>query len=130
MMMLWINSNFAKSNKHAIILSLFFRKKFSSVETNLRKHIVLTTTGMVDSFIRPPEGYQSAFSNNSKVASRYSAMSTSSSYRSTSGIESFSNKEPYQLVIDKNLRSMRKRAQDNTREELTSVLQRVENVLI
>jgi len=82
---------------------------------------------MVDSFIRPPEGYQSAFS--SKVGSRFSAMSNNSAYRSASGIDDHGSKEPYQLIIDKNLRSMRKRAQDNTREELTSVLQRVENVM-
>ena len=37
-------------------------------------------------------------------------------------------KEPYQLIIDKNLRSMTKRQQDNTREELTKVLGRVQNV--
>jgi hypothetical protein len=49
------------------------------------------------------------------------------SSRSSSGIDS---REPYELVIEKNLRSQRKRIQDETREELTSVLERVENVKI
>ena len=77
---------------------------------------------MVDSFIRPPEGYESAFSSR-KSGSRFS----SNSLRSDSGIDS---REPYEIVIDKNLRSRRKRQQDNTRDELTSVLKRVENVRI
>ncbi|RMZ99567.1 hypothetical protein BpHYR1_021614 [Brachionus plicatilis] len=38
-------------------------------------------------------------------------------------------KEPYELIIDKNLRSRAKRVQDDTREELGKVLQRVENTL-
>jgi hypothetical protein len=37
-------------------------------------------------------------------------------------------REPFELIIDKNLRSRAKRAQDETKEELTKVLQRVENV--
>ena len=37
-------------------------------------------------------------------------------------------KEPYQLIIDKNLRSKAKRLQDDTKEELAKVLSRVENV--
>lgn len=73
---------------------------------------------MVDSFVRPPDGYESVFKSRSR-------FSTTSSLRSLSGID---NSEPYQAIIDKNLRSMRKRQQDNTREELTSVLSRVENV--
>lgn len=46
----------------------------------------------------------------------------------TSG--SMDHKEPYELVIDKTLRSQAKRMQDNTREELGKVLERVENVYI
>ena len=38
------------------------------------------------------------------------------------------HKEPYELVIDKTLRSRAKRIQDDTREELSKVLERVENV--
>lgn len=38
------------------------------------------------------------------------------------------HREPYELVIDKTLRSRAKRIQDDTREELSKVLQRVENV--
>ena len=38
------------------------------------------------------------------------------------------DREPYEVVIDKNLRSRAKRVQDDTREELTKVLERVENV--
>ena len=37
-------------------------------------------------------------------------------------------KEPFEVVIDKNLRSRARRVQDNTREELTKVLERVEHV--
>lgn len=40
------------------------------------------------------------------------------------------HKEPFELVIDKNLRSRQKRLQDETKEELTKVLERVENVSI
>lgn len=40
------------------------------------------------------------------------------------------SREPYELVIDKNLRSRAKRLQDDTREELSKVLERVENVII
>ena len=82
--------------------------------------------------MRPPEGYESVFKSES---SRFSAISKSNSgMRSnvSTGVGGgggiTDNKEPFQMIIDKNLRSMRKRAQDNTREELTSVLQRVENV--
>ncbi|CAF0706283.1 unnamed protein product [Brachionus calyciflorus] len=39
------------------------------------------------------------------------------------------NREPYEIVIDKNLRSRAKRLQDDTREELSKVLERVENTL-
>ena len=35
---------------------------------------------------------------------------------------------PFQVVIDKNLRSRQKRMQDETQEELTKVLERVESV--
>jgi hypothetical protein len=82
---------------------------------------------MVDSVIRPPEGYESAFKSKSSrsVSSTTSVRSGFAQY----GI-GIDGKEPYQIVIEKNLRSLRKRAQDNTREELTSVLQRVENVTI
>lgn len=38
------------------------------------------------------------------------------------------HKEPYELVIDKTLRSRAKRIQDDTREELSKVLERVEHV--
>jgi hypothetical protein len=38
------------------------------------------------------------------------------------------DREPYELVIEKTLRSRAKRMQDNTREELTQVLERVQNV--
>jgi len=38
------------------------------------------------------------------------------------------DREPYELVIEKTLRSRTKRMQDNTREELTQVLERVQNV--
>lgn len=38
-------------------------------------------------------------------------------------------KEPYEIIIEKNLRSRAKRAQDDAREELGKVLQRVENVI-
>ncbi len=47
-------------------------------------------------------------------------------YSRTDTYEDF--KEPYQLIIDKNLRSKQKRMQDDTREELQKVLGRVENV--
>ena len=40
------------------------------------------------------------------------------------------NKEPFELVIEKNLRSKAKRVQDETREQLARVLTRVENVCI
>ena len=74
---------------------------------------------MVDALIRAPKNYESAFKRN--------RISMGSLSRSDTGLD---GKEPFQAVIDKNLRSQRKRAQDNTREELTSVLQRVENVII
>ena len=49
---------------------------------------------------------------------------------SISRSESFDmDREPYEIVIDKNLRSRAKRAQDNAKEELTKVLERVENVI-
>ncbi len=38
------------------------------------------------------------------------------------------DKPPFQVIIDKNLRSRQKRIQDETQEELTKVLERVENV--
>lgn len=38
------------------------------------------------------------------------------------------HREPFELVIDKTLRSQAKRLQDDTREELSKVLERVENV--
>ena len=38
------------------------------------------------------------------------------------------DKEPYEIVIEKNMRSRAKRAQDDTKEELSKVLSRVENV--
>lgn len=47
---------------------------------------------------------------------------------SSSAMNSF--KEPYQLIIDKNMRSKTKRIQDDTREELNKVLHRVEHVTI
>jgi len=39
------------------------------------------------------------------------------------------DKPPFQVIIDKNLRSRQKRIQDETQEELTKVLERVENVV-
>lgn len=39
------------------------------------------------------------------------------------------SKEPFEVIIDKNLRSRARRVQDDTREELGKVLQRVENVI-
>jgi hypothetical protein len=39
------------------------------------------------------------------------------------------DKEPYEIVIDKNLRSRAKRQQDDTKDELSKVLGRVENVM-
>lgn len=83
---------------------------------------------MVDSVVRPPEGYESAFKSRS---SRFSSISSiRSGFQDYANGTDGKNKEPYQIVIEKNLRSTRKRAQDNTREELTSVLSRVENVII
>ena len=73
---------------------------------------------MVDSMLRQTNGIVDSFL---KGRSRVSGFSS----RSGTGIDS---SEPYELVIDKNLRSRRKRIQDNTREELTAVLERVENV--
>ena len=73
---------------------------------------------MVDSMLRQTNSIADSFM---KGRSRVSGFSS----RSGTGIDS---SEPYELVIDKNLRSRRKRQQDSTREELTAVLERVENV--
>ena len=40
------------------------------------------------------------------------------------------DKPAFQVIIDKNLRSRQKRIQDETQEELTKVLERVENVIL
>jgi hypothetical protein len=47
-----------------------------------------------------------------------------------SNFENDEDKEPFELVIDKNLRSRARRIQDTTREELSRVLTRVENVIL
>ena len=39
-----------------------------------------------------------------------------------------SSREPYELIIDKTLRSRAKRIQDETKEQLTKCLERVEHV--
>ena len=44
--------------------------------------------------------------------------------------DDFDERPPFQVVIDKNLRSRQKRMQDETQEELTKVLERVENVIL
>jgi hypothetical protein len=50
-------------------------------------------------------------------------------FHSLTRADSYENfREPYQLIIDKNLRSKTKRQQDDTREELSKVLSRVEHV--
>ena len=43
-------------------------------------------------------------------------------------IDEDKDKEPFELVIDKYLRSKTRRQQDSTRDELSRVLARVENV--
>lgn len=50
--------------------------------------------------------------------------------RSSTNQEYETSREPYELIIDKTLRSRAKRIQDETREQLTRCLERVEHVTI
>lgn len=62
------------------------------------------------------------------ISTMNSLSGTFSTSSFTAGHPIEGHKEPYELVIDKTLRSRAKRIQDDTREELSKVLERVENV--
>ena len=48
--------------------------------------------------------------------------------RSNGSLEFESSREPFELIIEKTLRSRAKRIQDETRDQLTKCLERVEHV--
>lgn len=55
------------------------------------------------------------------------SLSMSSSHNHNHDFDS--SREPYELVIEKTLRSRAQRVQDETREQLTKCLERVEHVI-